>query len=330
MLSSEEIKILITALGTGIGKEDFNVEKARYHKIVIMTDADVDGAHIRTLLLTFFFRQMPELIEKGYLYIAHPPLFKVKKGKREKYLQNESELEHMLFELAADEVEIHNGKKLAGKDIIPYIKSLSQFEKLFEWFLRRKNDTEVIKELLHQDMDNDFLKVKKNVNALVSVLKKKFPDIETEVKVDEEHDSFMIDTTRDGLKLTIDEEFLTSPDFRELTKLFLELKGLGHPPYSVKIKDDTHVFDSSRKLFDYILSVAKKGLNIQRYKGLGEMNPTQLWETTMDPEVRTLLQVKVEDLVKTEEIFSILMGDQVEPRKAFIEKHALEVRNLDI
>ncbi|MDH3259214.1 MAG: DNA topoisomerase (ATP-hydrolyzing) subunit B, partial [Deltaproteobacteria bacterium] len=149
MLSSEEIKILITALGTGIGKEDFDITKARYHKIVIMTDADVDGSHIRTLLLTFFFRQMLEVIEKGYLYIAQPPLFKVKKGKKEKYLQNEGELENMLFELAADEIEIHNGKLLTGREIIPYIKNLSKFEKLLEWFARRKNDTAVIKALLH-------------------------------------------------------------------------------------------------------------------------------------------------------------------------------------
>lgn len=330
MLSSEEIKILITALGTGIGTEDFDIEKARYHKIVIMTDADVDGAHIRTLLLTFFFRQMPEIIEKGYLYIAQPPLFKVKKGKKEKYIQSEGMLENMLFELAADEVEIQNGKPLAGKDIIPYIKNLSRFEKLFEWFARRKNDTEAIKALLHYDLDKDLLKNKKDVNDLIKKMKKEFPGMSAEIREDEEHQSFRIDLERDGLRLTIDDEFLTSPDFRGLMKLFSELKGLGHPPYKVKHKDETHEFGSSRELFDYILSIAKKGINIQRYKGLGEMNPHQLWETTMHPEQRTLLQVTVEDSVKAEEIFSTLMGDQVEPRKEFIEHHALEVRNLDI
>jgi DNA gyrase subunit B len=330
MLSSEEIKILITALGTGIGKEDFNVEKARYHKIVIMTDADVDGAHIRTLLLTFFFRQMHELIENGYLYIAQPPLFKVKKGKKERYIQSEGELEKMLFELAADEIEIHNGKKLAGKEIIPYIKDLSKFEKLLEWFARRKTDTAAIKALLHYDLNRDLLKNKKDVNALIKKLKKEFPDLVAEVMEDEEHESSRINLKRDGLKLTIDDEFLTSPDFRALTNLFGELKGLGHPPYNVKLKEETHVFDSSRDLFDYILSVAKKGLNIQRYKGLGEMNPQQLWETTMNPEKRTLLKVTEEDAFKAEKIFSTLMGDQVEPRKEFIEQHALEARNLDI
>ncbi len=166
--------------------------------------------------------------------------------------------------------------------------------------------------------------------ALAKKLQKEFPGLAAEVMEDEEHGSYRIDLKRDGLKLMIDDEFLISPDFRELTNLFNKLKGLGHPPYNVKHKDDTHVFKSSRELFDYILSVAKKGINIQRYKGLGEMNPQQLWETTMDPEERTLLQVTVADAVKAEEIFSTLMGDQVEPRKAFIEKHALEVRNLDI
>ncbi|MBL7032279.1 MAG: DNA topoisomerase (ATP-hydrolyzing) subunit B [Nitrospira sp.] len=330
MLSSEEIKVLITALGTGIGREDFNADKARYHKIVIMTDADVDGAHIRTLLLTFFFRQMHELIERGYLYIAQPPLFKVKKGKKEKYLQSEGELEQMLFDLASDEIEIHNGKVLAGKEIIPYIKNLSKFEKLFDWLARRKTDTKALKVLLHYDLNRDLLKNKKEVQDLVKKLQKELAGMTAEVMEDEEHESFRIELERDGLKLTIDNEFLTSPDFRELTNLFAELKGLGHPPYNVKLKEHTHTFESSRDLFDYILSVAKKGINIQRYKGLGEMNPTQLWETTMDPEARTLLQVTIEDAIKAEEIFSTLMGDHVEPRKAFIEKHALEVRNLDI
>ncbi|MFV1977043.1 MAG: DNA topoisomerase (ATP-hydrolyzing) subunit B, partial [Candidatus Scalindua sp.] len=329
MLGSDEIKILITALGTGIGTDDFDITKARYHKIVIMTDADVDGAHIRTLLLTFFFRQMRQVIEKGYLYIAQPPLFKVKKGKKERYIQSEGKLENMLFELAADEIEIHNGKPLAGRDIIPYIKNLSKFEKLLEWFNRRKKDTAVIKALLHYDLNKELLKNRKDTGDIIKRLRKEFPDLSEEIKEDEEHQSFRIELKRDGLGLTIDDEFLTSPDFRELKNIFSSLKGLGHPPYKVKHNDVTHEFGNSRELFDYILSLSKKGLNIQRYKGLGEMNPHQLWETTMDPEKRTLLQVSIEDTVNAEEIFTTLMGDQVEPRKEFIEQHALEVRNLD-
>jgi DNA gyrase subunit B len=330
MLNSEEIKILITALGTGIGAEDFDVTKARYQKIVIMTDADVDGAHIRTLLLTFFFRQMPQIIEKGYLYIAQPPLFKIKKGKREQYIQNESKLENMLFELAADEIEIHNGNVLAGKAIIPYIKNLSKFEKLLEWFARRKNDTEVIKALLHYELSKDILKKEKDIHALIKKLRKEFPDLSDELEEDEEHQSHRIELRRDGLKLTIDDDFLTSPDFRALQNIFADLKEIGHPPYKVKHNTEAHDFSTSRELFDFILSIAKKGINIQRYKGLGEMNPQQLWETTMNPEKRTLMQVSIEDFVKAEEIFTTLMGDQVEPRKAFIEQHALEARNLDV
>jgi DNA gyrase subunit B len=330
MLVSDEIRILITALGTGIGVEDFDINKTRYHRIIIMTDADVDGAHIRTLLLTFFFRQMPQVIERGYLYIAQPPLFKVKKGKSERYIQNEGLLESMLFELAVDEIEIHNGKQLAGKAIMPYIKNLSKFERLLEWFTKRKKDTAVIKALLHYDLNKDLLKNEKDVKDLIKKLKKEFPDLSEEIKVDEEHQSQRIELQRAGLTLTIDEDYFASPDFKELTKLFTELKGLGHPPYKVIHNGETHKFDSSRELFNYILSIAKKGISIQRYKGLGEMNPQQLWETTMDPEKRTLLEVSVEDSIKAEEIFSTLMGDQVEPRKDFIERHALEVRNLDI
>jgi DNA gyrase subunit B len=330
MLSSEEIKILITALGTGIGTEDFDITKARYHKIIIMTDADVDGAHIRTLLLTFFFRQMPQVIENGYLYIAQPPLFRVKKGKSERYIQNEGKLEDMLFELAAEDIEISNGKPLKGKTIIPYIKNLSKFEKLLEWFARRKQDTAVIKALLHHDLTKDLLKSKKDTHLLIKQLKKEFADISEEVLEDEEHQSYRIKLQRNGFTLKIDNEFLKSPDFRELKNLFGELRGLGHPPYHITCNGDKHRFESSKDLFDYILSVAKKGISIQRYKGLGEMNPHQLWETTMDPKKRTLLQVSVEDSVKAEEIFSTLMGDHVEPRKEFIAHHALEVRNLDI
>jgi DNA gyrase subunit B len=330
MLSSEEIKILITALGTGIGTEDFDITKARYHKIIIMTDADVDGAHIRTLLLTFFFRQMSQVIENGYLYIAQPPLFKVKKGKSERYIQNENKLEDMLFELAAEEIEISNGKPLKGKTILPYIKNLSKFEKLLEWFTRRKQDTAVIKALLHHDLTKDLLKSKKDTNLLIKQLKKEFTNLSEEVLEDEEHQSYRIKLQRNGFTLKIDNEFLKSPDFRELKSLFSELKGLGHPPYHITYNGGKQRFESSKELFDYILSIAKRGISIQRYKGLGEMNPQQLWETTMDPKKRTLLQVSVEDSVKAEEIFSTLMGDQVEPRKEFIAHHALEVKNLDI
>jgi len=331
MLSSEEIKIIITAIGTGIGAEEFDIAKARYHKIIIMTDADVDGAHIRTLLLTFFFRQMPEIIEKGYLYIAQPPLFKVKKGKSERYIQNEGELEDMLFELAADEIEIlSDGSSLKGETLIPYIKKLSKFEKLIEWFARRRIDTDLINFLLYLNVNKNVLKNEKNIQALLQKLKTKFPDLSEDIEEDEEHQAFRIVLKRNGLRLTIDDEFLTSPDFKELQGLYSSLKVFRKPPYKVKYNTTIHEFNDFKELFEYILSIAKKGISIQRYKGLGEMNPQQLWETTMNPEKRTLLQVSIEDSVKANEIFTILMGDHVEPRKEFIEQHALEVRNLDI
>ncbi|MBL7049661.1 MAG: DNA topoisomerase (ATP-hydrolyzing) subunit B, partial [Nitrospira sp.] len=293
MLGSEEIKILITALGTGIGVEDFNIEKARYHKIVIMTDADVDGAHIRTLLLTFFFRQMPQVIEKGYLYIAQPPLFKVKRGKSERYIQNESLLENMLFELAVDDIEIQNGRSLKGKEILPYITDLSKFEKLLEWFMKRGMDTSILKALLHMDLNRETLKDKKGLTDLGKELQKEFPDIKYKITEDEEREAFRLIMKRGDLGLAFDDAFLLSPDFRALQSVFKSLEGLGHPPYTLKVKEETSEFTSSRELFDFILTVAKKGINIQRYKGLGEMNPEQLWDTTMNPEVRTFLQVTV-------------------------------------
>jgi DNA gyrase subunit B len=331
MLSSEEIKILITALGTGIGSEDFDINKARYHKIIIMTDADIDGAHIRTLLLTFFFRQMPQIIEKGYLYIAQPPLFKVKKGKTERYIQNEAQLEDMLLEFASDEIELQiNGDFLRGKTLIPYLKKLSRFERLIEWFEKRKKDIEAIKFLMELNIDRGSLKNEKDINSLIKRFKAKFPDISEKIEFDEEHQAFRIEFMRNELSLIIDNEFLMSPDFRELYGLHTALRELGQPPYKIRHHNEIQRFKDAKGLYNFIFSIAKKGITIQRYKGLGEMNPQQLWETTMNPEKRTLLQVTIEDSIKAEEIFSTLMGDNVEPRKEFIALHALEVRNLDI
>ena len=331
MLNSEEIRILITALGTGIGTEDFDVAKARYHKIIIMTDADVDGAHIRTLLLTFFFRQMPQVIENGYLYIAQPPLFKVKKGKSERYIQNEGKLENMLFELAADEIEIQiNGESLTGKPFMPYLKKLAKFEKLIEWYDRRKKDTAVMKLLMEHDINRDLLKDEKKIHVLINKIRTQFPDMSEKIEFDEEHQAFRVELIRDTIKLIIDDAFLMSPDFRELQLLYSSLRELGQQPYRVKYDNTIREFKNTKELYNHIVSIAKKGISIQRYKGLGEMNPHQLWETTMNPEKRILLQVSVEDSVKAEVIFSTLMGDNVEPRKEFIARHALEARNLDI
>jgi len=332
MLRSEEIKILITALGTGIGPEDFDIAKIRYHKIILMTDADVDGAHIRTLLLTFFYRQMPQIIEKGYLYIAQPPLFKVKKGKTEKYIQNDTEMQNLLFELASDEIEIQKkGHAVKGKALIPYLKKLYRYERLINWFERRRRDPELLIFLLSLHVNKETLKSKKSVEELMAMIREKNHSVQIgEVQFDEEHQTYSVEVRRHNYKLMLETNFLTSPEFRELVNLYTVVQDIGKAPYRVRIKEDVKEIETSRELLDVIMTTAKKGLSIQRYKGLGEMNPQQLWETTMDPEKRTLLQVAIQDSIQSDEIFTILMGDQVEPRKDFITTHALEARNIDI
>ena len=332
MLSSEEIRILITALGTSIGPEDFDISKIRYHKVILMTDADVDGAHIRTLLLTFFYRQMPQVIEKGYLYIAQPPLFKVKKGKTEKYLQNETEMLGMLFELASDDLEVPvKGQSVKGKALVPYLKRLYKFEWLTEWFERRRKDPALLRVILSTGMNKETLKDRKQFEEILSRISEKDQSMHIgEIQLDEEHQTYGVEIRRKNYKLNLDTNFLRSPEFRELENLFTIIKDLGDPPYKVQTKDGIKEIGKSKELLDFVLATAKKGLNIQRYKGLGEMNPQQLWETTMDTEKRTLLQVTVQDSVEADSIFTILMGDKVEPRKEFITTHALEARNIDI
>jgi len=332
MLSSEEIKVLITALGTGIGPDDFDVSKIRYHKVILMTDADVDGAHIRTLLLTFFYRQMPHVIEKGYLYIAQPPLFRVKKGKTEKYIQNETEMQNMLFELASDDLEIPiKGQAVRGKALIPHLKRVYRFERVIQWFEKRRNDPELLLFILSSGINKDTLKDRKKVEEILRIIKEKDQSINIgEIQLDEEHQTYGVEIRKHNYKLNLDTKFLTSPEFRELENLFSIVRDIGELPYKVQTKEGPKEIGTLRELLELILATAKKGLTIQRYKGLGEMNPQQLWETTMDTDRRTLLQVTVQDSVRSDEIFTILMGDQVEPRKEFITTHALEARNIDI
>jgi DNA gyrase subunit B len=331
MLSSEEIKVLITALGTGIGTDDFDISKIRYNKIILMTDADVDGAHIRTLLLTFFYRQMPLIIEKGYLYIAQPPLFKVKKGKTEKYVQNEIEMLNMLFELASDDTELSiKGQNVKGKALIPHLKRLYRFEKLTEWFERRRKDPDLLMFILSSGMNKETLKDRGKLEEVLKGIGEKYQNmIIGEIQLDEEHQTYGVEIRRQNYKLNLDTNFITSPEFRELETLFSIIKDLGKQPYTVQTKEGIREVMISKYLLEFILSTAKKGLTIQRYKGLGEMNPQQLWDTTMDPDRRTLLQVNIQDSFKADGIFTVLMGDQVEPRKEFTT-HALEARNIDI
>src|SRR3989449_628361 len=356
MLSNEEIRVLIMALGTGIGrqredgdsgkddKEVFDIARARYHKIILMTDADVDGSHIRTLLLTFFFRQMSELIEHGYIYIAQPPLFKVKKGKAERYLKDENALNEYLSDLAVEEVEVYLESAQAfatGRRLLPILKKLIAFEGLLARFGKKQQEAGLLRAFVDEPgLDRDLLKhtaaLKKVVASAKKALAAVYPKatITLDMATDEEHESNKVvcQVQTNGMSHTLDvtHELVGSADFRELQKLAPSAIGLGRPPYKMKSGDAQVEYPGTAELVRAILETGKKGLGLQRYKGLGEMNPTQLWETTMNPGTRTLLQVKLEDVAGVDEIFSILMGDEVEPRRDFIQQHALEVRNLDV
>jgi DNA gyrase subunit B len=344
MLSSQEIRVMITALGTGV-KEDYDAAKLRYHSIVIMTDADVDGSHIRTLLLTFFYRQMPDLVEKGHLFIAQPPLFKVKRGRQERYIKDESGLEDYLIEMGTEDIRIRtasNGNGMTGQPLQSFIKKALRFEKMLAIALRKKKSRSVIEALLMaDDFSDQTLKDQKALEKfqtdLASYINLAAPDeapLSCSLEEDPEHGCFkLICSTRSngsGMQTVIDREFLTSVEYKELKRLFLELMSPGYPPYSVENGDHKARLRSLKELLDHILEAGKKGQDIQRYKGLGEMNPEQLWETTMNPETRVFLQVRVEDAVEANDIFSTLMGDEVEPRRKFIEEHALTVKNLDV
>ncbi|MBX3306179.1 MAG: DNA topoisomerase (ATP-hydrolyzing) subunit B [Nitrospira sp.] len=354
MLSSDEIRTLIMALGTGIGrrreegdkpeKDAFDIAKARYHKIILMTDADVDGSHIRTLLLTFFFRQMPELIERGYIYIAQPPLFKVKKGKTERYLKDEGLLNEYLADLAVEDVELFmEGAQgyVTGRRLLPILKKMITFETLLGRLNKKSYEAAMLRAFVDEPgLDRERLKdraaLQRSVENVTQSLAVVFPNVTptVDILVDEEHQSNKVACRLHASGVTheleVTHDLVGSADFRELQKLTPSAIGLGWAPYKLKAKGEEKSFQSTDELVKAILDTGKQGLSIQRYKGLGEMNPGQLWETTMNPEIRTLLRVTLEDLTGVDEIFTILMGDEVEPRRNFIQTHALEVRNLDV
>ena len=344
MLSSQEIRLMITALGTGV-KEDFDAAKLRYHSIIIMTDADVDGSHIRTLLLTFFYRQMPELVEKGYLFIAQPPLYKVKRGKQERYLKDEQMLEDYLIELGTEDMRLratNNGNGIAGAALQAYVKKIVRWDKLMSLMARkRKNRTVVDALLLEQGFGEESLKDRKaleqiggRLTSYINLVAPEQAPVSCLLEEDSEHNCYKLTVhsraNGTGFNTVIDRDFLASPEFKEVRKLFGELNGIGMPPYAVENGVQKAQMSSITQVLHYFMEGGKKGLAIQRYKGLGEMNPGQLWETTMNPETRVLLQVRIEDAVEADEIFSTLMGDEVEPRRKFIEDNALTAKNLDI
>ncbi|MBI4223970.1 MAG: DNA gyrase subunit B, partial [Deltaproteobacteria bacterium] len=346
MLSSEEIRTLITALGTSIGEQEFDLSKLRYHSIILLADADVDGSHIRTLLLTFFYRQMKPIIENGHLYIGQPPLYRVQKGKTEKYLKDEAALEDYLIDLGVEGVKLKAKGKAArefsGKALADLTKKLIRFTKILD-LIRHRRDPRIVEALVAAaGIDEKMLKEAKTkldneLDKMAAYLKKRFPemgDFIVDVAKDPEHMSHKIIYESSYLgfpqKTVITWEFINSPEVQELKKLMNVFEQVGEPPFVISHDEVSRPFNTLIEAKNYLLEEGKKGQYIQRYKGLGEMNPAQLWETTMDPKARRLLKVAIEDVVEADEIFSILMGDQVEPRREFIEKNALQVRNLDI
>src|SRR5262245_11512387 len=332
MLTHTEIAAMITALGTSIGQDDFDATKLRYHKVIIMTDADVDGSHIRTLLLTFFYRQMAASTERGHMYIAEPTLFKIKKGKSEQYIKDERQMSRFLLKKATENlvVEVQKGTQLKGKDLTSFLEKLIELNSVFQKVDRHFRDSRVVDFLLGVVADaRNFLSDKDEVQALA----KKIDEFgyKSEVSTDEEHSVQKI-TYRQGSQTprVVGYQQLSSPEYLRLISLHKSIGEMDQPPFTVIADSSKTTLKDRRELIEHVMELGKKDLHIQRYKGLGEMNPEQLWETTMDPERRTLLQVQIKDAVQTGEIFTILMGDAVEPRRQFIEENALEVKNLDI
>ncbi len=347
MLSSQEIKLLITALGAGIGREDKDIAKLRYHTIILMCDADVDGAHIRTLLLTFFYRHFQEVIERGHLFIAQPPLYRLKRGRAQQYLKDEAALEDYLIELGAEDLTLrgHGAPALSGAPLKQLVKMVTRLDRLLDGLERKGRSRHVVTAFARQTGmelaalgDAERLKqVAAAAEAYIHVAASELEPVSVAFEEDREHAclQLVVATRSNGSaqRTIIDHELVQSPEFEEVRRMAQSLLGAGDPPFTLgedgqEAKDGT--LTSLQAAVAQIMTQARKGLEIQRYKGLGEMNPEQLWETTMSPESRTLLQVKIEDAYEADEIFSTLMGDEVEPRRKFIEANALSVRNLDI
>ena len=342
MLSSVEVGTLITALGCGIGRDEFNINKLRYHRIIIMTDADVDGSHIRTLLLTFFYRQMPELIEQGHIYIAQPPLFKVKKGKAESYLGDEQQRDNYLMKLALDGTRLYparNADAIEGDALARMAEDYTAMRTVFQKLSNRYRPEliELIRDmplLLVKDCENKD-KVTNWFGELKNRYDKKYiaSDANSVVEIYEATDASAyggrVNIYVHGVEVSnvFSPAFFSSQEYKALTALISGCKlGAGA---NIKRGDQAYAISTLKQGFDRLLDEAAKGLHVQRYKGLGEMNPGQLWETTMDAKSRTLLQVQIEDAYAADDIFTKLMGDQVEPRRDFIEKNALSVENID-
>jgi len=339
MLGSAEIGTLIAALGTGIGRDDFNVEKCRYHKIIIMTDADVDGSHIRTLLLTFFYRQMREVIDRGFLFIAQPPLYRVKRGKSEVYLKDDNALEDYLFNTAVEEGTVftdHDGGQMAGEDLRVLLESAHVANALLTDIAKHVPMALVEQAAILGALNVDLLKDETQAQAVGDALAKRMDALETELErgwqasvLDD--GGLQLARTLRGVTEThvLDIALLHSSEARRLDKMAAELQKMYAHHGVLTAKENDYAIRGPVDLVTRVIQLARKGLGVQRYKGLGEMNPEQLWETTLDPNVRILLQVKIDHIEAAEEVFTTLMGDNVEPRRDFIQENALKVANLD-
>lgn len=335
VLRSEEIGLIVSALGTGVEWSDFNLERLRYHKIIIMTDADVDGSHIRTLLMTFFYRQMLQIIERGHLYIAQPPLYKISKGKSFQYMRDEREFEKYIIKKISEEFQIKVAKQkepVKGEKFRKFFQKIIS-KKNFIQILERKNYPYFLIEiLLSNGVENsDFLKQQKKMEKIQDLLAEK--EIKSDLSRDEEHGLYELDVSFNvnGMKVSckVSLDLIQSVEYRNLYKIHQDLETF-RPPFHVLSDSEKIKIDNEAKLLEFLFEKGKKGITIQRYKGLGEMTPQQLWETTMDPEKRYLLQVSIQDAVEADKVFTILMGEEVDPRRNFIESNALEAQNLDI
>jgi DNA gyrase subunit B len=345
MLSSAEVGTLITALGCGIGRDEFNADKLRYHRIIIMTDADVDGSHIRTLLLTFFYRQMPELIERGHVYIAQPPLYKAKKGKQEQYVKDDTALQEFLLQAALDKASLFvnaGAPALSGPGLETlarqYLAVMAAIQRLARRYIPAVLERMLYMPALQETDLLDFDKVGAWVGELeqrVNSQQKAGERLEIGLVRDPAQPGFSIQLRKltHGIlssEQSIPSEFFVSAEYGRMAALGAQLDGLLGDDAYVQRGDKQFAVISFKQVMGWLMEEAKRGQHIQRYKGLGEMNPDQLWETTMNPDTRRMLQVKIEDAVGADEIFTTLMGDQVEPRRDFIEHNALSVANLDV